>query len=265
MLTAIVLIPIVVGLTYLGGLPFLALLVCLTTLAEIEFCLLISRRPFRGIHVFGIAVVWLFLFDGKFPDWALLRPGLTAILSLSFVWQVLRCGPAKVRDWAGALTSGVYVGLFGSFFLRLRDLPGHGLYWTFFAALTIVMADSAAYFAGTAWGKHRLAPTVSFAKTWEGYVSGIMAGGLSGGFIAWLGAFIVGSVAPITFGEGLVLGMLIGSFAPVGDLAISVIKREAGVKDSGHLLPGHGGMLDRIDSVLWAGALAYYYVTWFVH
>jgi len=264
-LTAIVLIPIVVGLTYLGGLPFLALLLCLTTLAEIEFCLLISRRPFRGIHVFGIAVVWLFLFDGKFPDWALLRPGLTAILSLSFAWQVFRCGPSKVPDWAGAVTSGVYVGLFGSFFLGLRDLPGHGLWWTLVAAFTIVIADSAAYFAGSAWGKHKLAPTVSSAKTWEGYVSGIAAGSLSGGFIAWLGALAVGPAATITFSGGLVLGTLISTLAPLGDLAISVVKREAGVKDSGHLLPGHGGMLDRIDSVLWAGALAYYYVTWFVH
>lgn len=264
-LTAIVLIPIVVGLIYIGGLPFLALLVCLTTLAGIELCLLISRRPFRGIHVFGMAVVWLFLLDGKFPAWALLRPGLTGILFLSFAWQVFRGGPSEVLDWAGAVTSGVYVGLLASFFVRLRDLPGHGLWWTLAAAVTIVIADSAAYFVGTAWGKHKLAPTVSFGKTWEGYVSGIVAGGLSGGFMAWLGALTVGPAATIPYGGGFVLGTLIGTVAPLGDLAISVVKREAGVKDSGHLLPGHGGMLDRIDSVLWAGALAYYYVTWFVH
>ncbi len=264
LLTAIVLIPITVGFIYLGGLPFLGLVVCLTTLAEIEFCQLIRRRTFEAAHMFGIAMVWLFLLDGSFPDWSLMRPGLAAILSLSLGWLVFRFGRSNVADWAGPLASGLYVGLFASSFVRLRALSVHGLWSTLLAAAAILVADSAAYFVGTAWGKHKLAPAVSPRKTWEGYASGIAAGGLTGCLFAWLGRFVVGPAATMAPSGGFVLGLLIGTVAPFGDLAISAVKREAGVKDSGQLLPGHGGMLDRLDSILWAGVLAYHYVIWFV-
>lgn len=265
LLTAIVLVPITIGFIYLGGLPFLGLVVCLTTLAEIEFCQLITRRTFRGAHVFGIALVWLFLLDGSFPDWSLMRPGLAAILFLSLCWLLFRFGRSHVADWAGPLASGLYVGLFASSFVRLRGLSAYGLSSTLLAAAAIVVADSAAYFVGTIWGKHKLAPAVSPGKTWEGYASGIAAGGLTGYLFAWLGTRLVGPAAAMAPSGGFVLGLVIGTVAPLGDLAISAIKREAGVKDSGQLLPGHGGMLDRLDSVLWAGVLAYHYVIWFVH
>ncbi len=264
LLTAIILVPITVGFIYLGGLPFLGLVICLTTLAEIEFCQLMSRRGFRGTHVFGIALVWLFLLDGAFPDWSLMRPGLAAVLSLSLGWLVFRFGRSNATDWAGPIASGLYVGLFASSFVRLRGLSVHGLWSTLLAAASMVMADSAAYFVGTRWGKHRLAPVVSPAKTWEGYASGIAAGGFTGCLFAWLGRLVVGPGATMPPSAGFLLGLLIGTVAPLGDLVVSAVKREAGVKDSGQLLPGHGGMLDRLDSVLWAGVLAYHYVVWFV-
>ena len=264
LLTAIILIPIVIWLIYLGGLPFLALVAGLATLAEIEFCVLITRVGFRPIHLFGIALVWLFLLDGQFVEWNLLRSGLTAILSLSLVWQIARRRHLKVGNWTGMVASGIYVGLYGSYLIRLRALPGDGLWWALIAIPAVLLADSAAYFVGSAWGKHKLAPSLSFGKTWEGYASGILVAGAAGAFFGWLWTFKTGPVGSVTALRGLGLGVLIGTLAPIGDLVVSMIKREAGVADSGKLLPGHGGALDRLDSVLWTAVIAYYYAAQFV-
>lgn len=264
LLTAAILIPVVIGFTYLGGLPFLALVVVVTTLAEIEFCLLISQRAFHGVHCFGIALVWLLVLDAAVQAYSLTAPGLAAILAFSLAWLVFRHAHGGTSDWTGAIAGALYLGLYGSYFVRLRGLPARGLWVTLLGATVIVIADSTAMFAGMAWGRHKLAPSISPGKTWEGYLGGIIAGALTGIFFAWLGTFVVGHTGTVSSSDGLTLGTLIATVAPLGDLFVSVVKREAGVKDSGQLLPGHGGMLDRVDSALWAGVLAYYYVIWFV-
>lgn len=264
LLTAIVLIPIVIWLIYLGDLPFLALVASLTTLAEIEFCLLVARHGLRPIYAFGVALVWLFLLDAYVPAWQLLRPGIAGVLCCSLVWQVVRHKHLRVSDWTGAIASGIYLGLYASHLIELRGLPTDGLWWILVAVPVILLTDSAAYFVGSAWGKHKLAPSVSPGKTWEGYGGGIVIGSLAGAFFAWLWAFRAGGGSTLTAPHGLALGLLISTLAPIGDLTVSLIKREAGVDDSGRLLPGHGGALDRLDSVLWSAVIGYYYVTWFV-
>lgn len=264
LLTAIVLIPIVAWLLYLGGLPFLAVVWVLTTIAEVEFCLLISRRGFQAMHVFGIAILWLLLLDGKFAERELVQPGLAAILFSSLAWRVFRHKRLRMVDWTGTIASGLYVGLCGFHLIRLRELPDDGLWWTLIVIPAILIADAAAYLVGSAWGRHKLAPSVSFGKSWEGYTGGIVAGGLTSALLGWLWRFQIGPGSAVTGVRGLILGTLIAALAPMGDLAISTVKREAGVKDSGKLLPGHGGVLDRLDSVLWAAVIGYYCVTWFM-
>jgi phosphatidate cytidylyltransferase len=264
LLTATVLTPIVAWLVYLGDLPFLALVLVLTTLAEMEFCLLISHHGFRPIYLFGIALVWLFLLDGKFPRWGLLRPGLAVTLLCSLAWRVFRCKRLRTADWMGTIATGVYIGLCGSCLIRLRELPQDGLWWTFIVIPAILFADSAAYVLGSIWGRHKLAPSLSFGKSWEGYLCGLLAGGLISALLGYLWTLRVGPESTITALRGLILGMLIAALAPIGDLAISAVKREVGAKDSGRLLPGHGGALDRLDSVLWAAVIGYYCVTWFM-
>jgi phosphatidate cytidylyltransferase len=137
--------------------------------------------------------------------------------------------------------------------LRLRQLDD-GLYWLMIALLCTWVCDTAAYAVGKLWGRHKFFPAVSPKKTWEGAV-----GGLIGGLLAavGLGRWLVG----LSVGWGLLLGLAIVGAATFGDLAESVIKRQVGVKDSGQLIPGHGGMLDRIDSLLFVVPVVYYFAS----
>jgi phosphatidate cytidylyltransferase len=117
--------------------------------------------------------------------------------------------------------------------------------------------DVGAFFVGRTWGRHKLAPRVSPGKTWEGF-----AGGLGAAVAA--GAVAGAVVEPLGVIGGVVLGTLCGLIAPVGDLVESLFKREMGIKDSGRLLPGHGGVLDRLDALIFCAPAAYIYVIFFV-
>ena len=253
-LTAVVLLPIVIACIYQGGLLFLALLAILLTLAEVEFCHLMARNDFRPALVFGIGMVWLFLLDAHYPPLDLSRPGTTLIVLGSLGWQLFHRQGSPVADWALTVTGGLYLGLCGACLIGLRALED-GLWWTLITVFSIMLADTSAYFVGRAWGRHKLAPTLSPGKTWEGYLAGIAIGGLLTALLASL--WHVGAV------HGLILGLLTAIFAPLGDLAVSMIKRHVGAKDSSNLIPGHGGALDRVDSILWAAAIGYYYVLLF--
>jgi len=262
LLTAAVLIPIVAYLIYLGAWPFLALVALLLTLAEVEFCRLMARDGFRPALVFGVGLVWLSLVDAQFPGLGLLRPGLALILLASLTWQLFHRRGSPVADWALTVAGGLYLGLCGACLIGLRGLPD-GFWWTLTAVPAIMLADSGAYFVGRAWGRRKLAPTLSPHKTWEGYVAGVVTGGLVTSLLASLWRIEADGGSAINGLHGLILGLLIGIFAPLGDLAISMIKRQVGVKDTGSIIPGHGGALDRMDSILWAAVIGYYYVLWF--
>jgi phosphatidate cytidylyltransferase len=126
-----------------------------------------------------------------------------------------------------------------------------------------MIADSGAYFVGRAWGRRKLAPTLSPGKTWEGYLAGIVTGGLLTWLLATLWPKVAGVQTTLSGTHGLILGVVVAVVAPLGDLAVSMIKRSVDVKDSSSIIPGHGGALDRVDSVLWAAVIGYYYVIWF--
>jgi phosphatidate cytidylyltransferase len=149
----------------------------------------------------------------------------------------------------------VWVGSGLGFLLLVRDIPDHG-FWAVIAVLfTVFAADTAAFFVGRAIGRRKLAPAISPAKTWEGLVGGVAA--------AMLTAFVLlynDRDEFLTVPEMLLLGAVIALVSVVGDLFESAVKRDLRVKDSGALLGGHGGMLDRLDALLWAGPAAYYVI-----
>ncbi len=262
-LTAIILVPIVIYCVYVGEAVFLALMVLLLTVAEFEFVRMMTHVDFHPTLFFGLGFVWLFLADAYRPDLALLQPGMTLLVLGSLTWQLFHRQGSPVADWALTVVGGLYLGLCGACLIELRSLPD-GMWWTLTAIPSVMFADTGAYFIGGAWGRRKLAPALSPGKTWEGYLSGIVIGGLLTGLLAWLWQYNAGPGTEIGVGHGLTLGVLIATLAPLGDLAVSMIKRRANVKDSGNIIPGHGGALDRVDSILWAAVIGYYYVLFVV-
>jgi phosphatidate cytidylyltransferase len=138
----------------------------------------------------------------------------------------------------------------------LRYLPD-GKWWFLLVLPAVWIADSGAYWIGSRWGRRKLSPRLSPGKTWEGYAGGVVAGALGGAGLA----AVWGMVAPsITLWAGAGIGFILAVLTPLGDLGESMIKRQAGAKDSSNIIPGHGGVMDRIDSWIWAGVIGYYLV-----
>ncbi len=179
----------------------------------------------------------------------------SALVSLTLifwaVWYVLHAhSPTRTEAFSISVLASLYVGYLGSHFVPLRLLDD-GLSWLALAVATVWISDTGAFAVGTTWGRRHLAPHLSPRKTWEG-----AAGGLATGVVGGLVVALLGGLAPI---HGVAVGMLVGVLCPFGDLVISMFKRQAQVKDSGALFPGHGGLLDRLDTLLFVAPLAYYY------
>ncbi len=260
LLTSIVLVPVVIAVVYFGGLLYLALIAALLTAATIEFCNLVEQDRFRPPTAFAVALVWVLVLDAQFPQWHLLGPGVSAVLLASLTWQMFHRQGNPTVDWALGLAGAFYIGWCGAYFVSLRNLPD-GLWWFMTAIPAIWLADSGAYSIGRAWGRHKLAPTLSPGKTWEGYIGGIVVGALTTTAFAALWSLRSSSSGPTAL-DGLLLGLIVATLAPLGDLVVSMFKRQVGAKDSGNLFPGHGGAFDRIDSLLWAAVIGYYFVLW---
>ena len=185
---------------------------------------------------------------------------LTSGVMLSLIWLIWR--PQKEGafvGWAWTIAGILYIGWLLSYLVALRGLE-NGRDWTFLALFTTFGSDTTAFFIGRALGKHRLAPSISPSKTWEGAIAGLF-----GAIIISL-LFILPTplCLHLNWGQAILLGLLVSIFGQLGDLVESLFKRNMGVKDSSKLIPGHGGFLDRIDSVVFAGIVVYYYVIWVV-
>ena len=196
---------------------------------------------------------------------------VTAIMLISLVWLLRSPSQEKAfRNWTWTIAGAFYVGWMLSYWLNLRALGDgseYGRNWVYLAMLTVFANDTGAFFIGRARGKHKLAPTISPAKTWEGATGGLICAILASIVIAMVLKLIslkLGSPFVFKYWQIILLGFLVGVFAQLGDLVESLLKRNMGVKESGNLLPGHGGILDRFDSLIFVGAVVYYYVIWVV-
>lgn len=159
------------------------------------------------------------------------------------------------KDPLLALFGVLYVGIPLSTVVSVRSLPS-GAFLVLFLAVVTWASDSAAYYAGTLWGKHPLMPSISPKKSYEGLLGGLI-GAIAAALLAQLWF-----ASTLSWTDAVALGILLTLTGLVGDLFESAIKRRAGVKDSGGILPGHGGMLDRIDSLLFTAPTFYYYVVY---
>jgi phosphatidate cytidylyltransferase len=243
-------IPLVLWLMFLGGWPLfgLATVAALIALHELYW----MTRTLRPVVLAGYlgAIATLLGAELGGATWAL--AGVFATLALAFVFK----GAAEASS-VGVTVLGVgWVGLGLAYALLLRDIGEHGVLALYTVVLAVWAGDAAAYFFGLLFGRHKLAPTVSPGKTWEGLVAGTLAT-IGVAFIALYKQDF------LSIPESLVLGAVIAIAAPLGDLFESALKRDADVKDSGQLLAGHGGVLDRIDALLFAWVAAYYVVAAF--
>lgn len=194
----------------------------------------------------------------------------------TLIAEMRRAVPSPITNNSVTVLGFVYVGLFLASVIGIRQLfsvaiPGelllganaaaanvdassYGAYMVIATLVTIWICDSAAYYVGRALGKHKMAPRISPKKTWEGGIGGaVFAVATMVGFRFWLLDFL-------SLGDAIVLGLIVGTLGQVGDLAESHFKRDAGIKDSSQLIPGHGGVFDRFDSLLFVAPLVYLYL-----
>ena len=260
-------IPVVVGALWVGGWALGVLVAAAAGVAAAEFYHLAEARGVRPFSVLGIVAAGaLVLIATANPT-----PGALGapFLGVALVVTLISLGGAVWLRWPGGEPLGavsitvagvLYTGGTLAFVPLLRELGGGAagalgplaaMSFVFLPLLTTWIGDTAAYFAGRAWGRAKLAPSVSPGKTVVGAVAGLIGSTI---IAMALSAVVLGKldVARVSLPTSAWIGLLLGVSGQLGDLVESMLKREAGVKDSGKVLPGHGGMLDRIDSLLFS-------------
>ncbi|NDJ78406.1 MAG: phosphatidate cytidylyltransferase [Chloroflexi bacterium] len=262
LIVAAIALPVIFAVIIIGSWPYFVLVLTALLLAGVEYISLIRQQHTDrstawitlSLIVLGLVSAWADRLDWR-------HPGLAVVLVVGVLAAVRyyeRDQTDTVTALALALFGGLYIGWLGSYLLLLRQLDD-GLCFALFVYGCAILSDTTAYITGTRWGRHPIARHVSPQKSWEGYLGSIAGGGFLG--------VVVGLLAildSLTIVHATALGLLIGALGTVGDLGISLIKRQAGTKDSSHLIPGHGGLLDRTDSVLIAAIIGYYYIIWLV-
>jgi len=249
-LVAAVGLPVALGVVWLGGwwLCLLAIAAGLIALHE----LYVMARPLRPLALAGYAGLALTLLGVQLggPVWMI--GGFLTTVAFAFLLKGVSETRQSLTVAVATTVLGVaWVGLGLAYLMLLRGLPEHGRLAIFTVLLAVFGADTFAFFTGRLIGRHKLAPVISPGKTWEGLAASTVAAVLISFFALYHQHFL-------TTGESLVLGAVIAVAAPVGDLFESAVKRDFGVKDSGRLLGGHGGVLDRLDAPLFVGIAAYY-------
>jgi phosphatidate cytidylyltransferase len=258
-------VPCLFFITARGGFFFLLLVDLIILLGLHEFYNLMAAkgyRPSRLLGAVGAVAVSLHVFRGG--------PAVTLVVTLFLMMVMVRqlLQPEVTRaltDIAVTVLGVMYVGWLASHLVMLRELPallggdpalGAGL--VYYVALVVWSCDTCAFLVGILVGRRKLMPRISPAKTVEGGVGGLVGGGLAGYLCA---SSFVPYITPIA---GTALGLATAGVAQLGDLVESMLKRDAGLKDSATLIPGHGGVLDRVDSLLFAAPVVYYYFRLFV-
>ena len=256
---AAVTLPLVLGVVWLGGWWLFALAAVAAVLALHEFAAM--TRPLRPLVLAGYLGVIAMLLGVQLGGVPWLLGAVLGTLAAAFVLQGLAGTRHPTTIAIGStLLGAVWIGVGLAHVVLLRDLPENGRTAVFTVLLTVFAADTLAFFAGRLFGRHKLAPTISPGKTWEGLAAGTLAAVAVAFF-----ALYEDRETFLTIPQALLLGVVVALAAALGDLFESAVKRDMQVKDSGSLLGGHGGMLDRLDAHLLAAPAAFYLILAFGH
>lgn len=276
-ISALILLPIVVVAVWWSVWSVVAIVVLAAVIGLIELYGAFSQAGYRPRRAVGMVGAVLLI-----AAFALVAVGIAdlviAVVTLlvigSLMFELTRHGEQNgFASWALTLAGALYISCLLGHFILLRALqspggPGalaaigmnldSGAAWIVVVLAVTWIQDTAAYFAGKYLGRHKMAPRLSPKKTWEGAI-----GGLLGSIVAGV-AFVLLLGLPLSVPQAALLGIVGGVVGPLGDLAESMIKRQVGLKDAGNLIPGHGGILDRADSLLFTGPVLYYLIKLFL-
>jgi phosphatidate cytidylyltransferase len=244
---------------------FVILAAVIAVIGVFEFYRMTGVAKTLPLAIFGMAFTLLFIIQGYFSDEIGLNLLFLLAVGPSLIMLVFLPKRGRLSlDWAWVIGGMLYIGWLLSYLVALRLEPGTAAFpnagrdFVYLALLATFASDTAAYFVGKAWGRHKLAPAISPGKTWEGAAAGIIGAVI----ISVLFTLETPLQLPLSWWQAILLGLAISVFGQLGDLVESLLKRNCGVKDSGTLMPGHGGLLDRMDSVLFAGVVVY---LWYIY
>ncbi|HEX7475502.1 MAG TPA: phosphatidate cytidylyltransferase [Dehalococcoidales bacterium] len=261
LISSIIAVPIVAVLIWFGAPWFTAFAAVWGLGGAYEFYSIVKRsRNLAPLTYFGLLWVVLLIISPHLTTVAhfgTVTPSsllLTSAVVLPLIFLLWRRGKENAfANWAWTVGGILYIGWLLSYMVALRNIDdGRG--WVFLAILCTFSSDSFAYLTGRSFGKHKMAPFISPKKTWEGAAGGAIAAVAASIFLVWIFNL------PVNYWLGALLGFLVSLMGQLGDLVKSLFKRNMEVKDSGNVLPGHGGFLDRMDSLAFAGVTVFFFV-----
>lgn len=249
-------LPITIFVAMLGGWPFFAFVALVLLVAGWEVWRLFKGGGYSpSLFIILISILSLIL-SRQLWGFENNHLVLSAVILLAMVVHLVeqqRGAPTSAVDFMITVGASLYLGWIGPYAISIRALPD-GLYWVYLVFPAVSLADSGGYIFGRLFGKHTIADRVSPKKTWEGYFGGILMAVLGTWGLAALFHFVAPGITAI---DGLWIGLAIAILTPLGDFGESMLKRQFNIKDSSHILPGHGGIFDRIDSSLWAAVIGF--------
>lgn len=258
----------------LGGIFYWLVMLGIVGLAAYEYVDMLQKsgaRPARALTIGGALVLALVqslnIILPNLSGYSTVIIGLTLVLIIvgTLLWHVVdfeRGAPNAGTDWAVTIGGIMYMGWLCGYFIPLRETLPDGMAWTLVVLPAIWLSDTGAYVAGRAWGRHPMSPRLSPNKTWEGFVGGLIGGMFFGALFAGL-LSLRNPGGTVNLFSGAVVGFMSALGGVLGDLSISMFKRQVGIKDTSNLLGAHGGLLDRIDSWLIGGPIAYFVILLF--
>lgn len=251
---ALIALPFVILPIWFGG-PLYTLAVLVIALGGgYEFYELLTKGGYHPAPWLGLIWISALVLCGLQADFAFQPTVLSAGFVITFVYAFFQ-HETPISTWLATSVIAIYLGVMMGQVQALRLLP-NGMWWLVLGLLITWFNDTAAYFVGSTLGRRKLWPRLSPKKTWEGTVAGWISAAAGAGILVYFLPLPLGIVS------GILLGFFGGVIGLLGDLSVSVLKRQVGVKDSGKLFPGHGGMLDRLDSVLFVLPFVYQVAHW---
>lgn len=259
-LISVLFIPIILLVCLWGKFYFLGFTLIIGALAYYEFITMVKKKEVSGSFIIGMPAVLLLILNAyfNFTDFASL---VFLVVFLLLLHELFRNEKSAILNLGVTLIGIFYIGLFVSALIQLREYfidYQHGAMVIISMLATIWICDSAAYFFGLSFGKHRLFLRVSPKKSWEGAIAGFIFSNLT-----MLAAKLL-VVDFLTWQNVIIIGFILGTVGQVGDLIESLIKRDAGVKDSSNIIPGHGGIFDRFDSLIFSAPIVFLYIKYFI-